>query len=389
MLSRNQRILIELPPEGLFLREIAITAVNALSYFGEMNVEVRGNSVELHSKDLAYSLSRAREGLKELLNIKVSGGMRWPPIHRNDKGTLKKSRVVASKIEALQSYADLTKEFIDHLPELSASELKVSYEQDQLLLGSGDMALPQLLKIEFYEGLLTYGKPYLSKIDIRLDDCWLALLASGLAVAYTGYIKFVTTPKILESTRAFASIVSIELAELFEGVRIKVTIPYLLYVHILARLLAEESFRASHTVELTKSLARLFEDYEPPREHIYFRTHTLEFDRKTYRELSREDIIFSASIFEFLDRIGDRRCLDQLRSFIRMTSRAGIDARASKILNAITYLYEAIHGAKDTAFTAYYLTRIATDASEEGRSLFTRTCAEKIVRALVPIGVKT
>lgn len=394
MLSHSQRLLIELPPEGLLLKEIAVTAINALSYFGEMDVEVHGNSIELRAKDLTYSLSRAREGLIGLLRLKnselkVSGGVRWPLLLFNDKETLKKSRVVVSRIKDLQSYADLTREFVNHLPELLASDLKVNYKQNQLLLGNGDMALPQLFKIEFYEGSLTYNKPYVSEIEIRLDDHWLTLFAAGLAVAYVGYIELMTIPMILENRRAFASVVSIKLAELLEGVRIRVTIPYLLYVHILARILAEKSFRTSHTVGLTDSLARLFEDYELPGESTYFRIHTLEFDGRTYRELSREDIVFSTFIFEFLDRVGDRKCLDQLRSLIRMTSRAGIDAAASKTLNAVTYLYEAIHGAKEAAFTAYYLTRVVTDVSEGGRALFTHTCAEKIVKALVASSAKS
>lgn len=382
-MSRSQRILVGLPPEGLLLREITATAVNALSYFGEMDVEVRGDLVELRCKDVSYSLVRASDGLKDLLNLKLSKGIRWPPLHRNDRDTLKKSKAVAGKVKALQSYADLVAEFIDLLPQLLEGDLRVSSRGGKLILGSGDVALPQLLKVELYEGSLTFNEPYVGELEVRLDDRWLSLLAAGLAVAYVDYIELATIPVLPTDRRAFASLVSIKIAELLEGAKVGLTIPRILYVHILASALAERSFRASRAVGLRESLVKLFEDYEIPGSSARLRIHSLDFDGKTYREVSREDVVFSTPILEFLRRVGDRACLDQLESFIRMTSRAGIDATASKVLNAVTYLYEAIQGAKEASFAAYYLARVVAEISERARAPFTRACAERIIEALV------
>jgi len=382
-LSRSQRILVELPPEGLLLREITATAVNALSYFGKMDVEVRGDFVELRCRDVSYSLLRASDGLKDILNLKLSKGTRWPPLHRNDKDTLKKSKAVASKVKALQSYADLVAEFVGLLPQLLSGDLRVSSRGGKLILGDGDVALPQLLKVELYEGSLTFDEPYVGELEVRLDDHWLSLLAAGLAVAYVDYIELATIPELLTDRRAFASLVSVKIAELLEGAKVGLTIPRILYIHILASALAERSFRASRAVGLTESLVKLFEDYEVPGSSTRLRIHSLDFDGRTYREISREDIVFNTSILEFLRRVGDRVCLDQLKSFIRMTSRAGIDATASKVLNAVTYLYEATQGAKEASFAVYYLARVAAEISERARAPFTRTCAERITEALV------
>jgi len=382
-LSRSQRILVELPPEGLLLREITATAVSALSYFGEMDVEIRGDLVELRCRDASYSLLRASEGLKDLLNLKLSKGVRWPPLHKNDKDTLKKSRAVAGKVDALQSYADLVSEFVGLLFQLLDGDLRVSSRRGKLILGDGRVALPQLLKVELYEGSLTFSEPYVGELEVRLDDRWLSLLAAGLAVAYVDYIKLVTIPEPLTDRRVFASLASVKIAELLEGAKVGLTVPHILYIHILASALAERSFRTSRAVGLTESLVRLFEDYEIPGSFTRLRIHSLDFDGKTYREISREDIVFNASILEFLRRVGDRVCLDQLKSFIRMTSRAGIDATASKVLNAITYLYEAVQGAKEASFAAYYLARVTAEISERARAPFTHTCAERIIEALV------
>lgn len=382
-MSRSQRILVELPPEGLLLREITATAVSALSYFGEMDVEIRGDLVELRCRDASYSLLRASEGLKDLLNLKLSKGVRWPPLHKNDKDTLKKSRAVAGKVDALQSYADLVSEFVGLLFQLLDGDLRVSSRRGKLILGDGRVALPQLLKVELYEGSLTFSEPYVGELEVRLDDRWLSLLAAGLAVAYVDYIKLVTIPEPLTDRRVFASLASVKIAELLEGAKVGLTVPHILYIHILASALAERSFRTSRAVGLTESLVRLFEDYEIPGSFTRLRIHSLDFDGKTYREISREDIVFNASILEFLRRVGDRVCLDQLKSFIRMTSRAGIDATASKVLNAITYLYEAVQGAKEASFAAYYLARVTAEISERARAPFTHTCAERIIEALV------
>ncbi|MCC6014278.1 MAG: hypothetical protein LM564_01065 [Desulfurococcaceae archaeon] len=388
-MSRSRGISVELPPEGLLIREVATTAINALSYFGEMEVRTYGNLVELQCEDCDYSLRRASEGLKDLLNLKLSKGVRWPPIHKNDRDTLRKSKVVAGSVSALQSYADLVAEFVNWLPRLLNKDLRLSYGETKLVLGDGGMALPQLLKVELYERSLTFGKPYVGELEVRLDDRWLSLLAAGLAVAYAGYIELVTIPEVLESRKTFASLTSVKVAELLEGARIGPEIPYILYVHVLASILAERSFRVSRTAGLTESLAKLFEDYEVPGSSARFRVHRLDFDGKTYREVSREDIAFNAAVLEFLRKVGDRECLEQLKGFIRIASRAGIDTTASKVLNAVTYLYEAIQGAKEAAFVAYYLTRVVAEVSERVRAPFTRMCAEKIIEALVPVGATT
>ncbi len=372
-------ISIELPPEGLLIRELATTAINAIAYLGNVSVSVKGNVVALESQDIVYSLTKAAKGFENILRVKRE--LEWPPLHPNDKGTLKKSSVVGGK--SLDTYLDLVELFIPQIPNLPKGRLSVALRANKVVLGRGNMALPQALRIEFYESSLKYNEPYMRKIEIRVDDSWLSLLMAAYVGAPTrlGPYELMTTPEVFsENPSLFKHFIGVNLVHVIRRVRMRPTLPYIFQVHILTRYPPKEILeRYVQFLGESKTAAdtELLEGMRP----LSFRVHVLSlYGGKEYVELSREDLVLSTQLFRFLDKMGST-CAQQLSNFIEMA----YEARNPKVLNAVTYLYEAIHNAKDPAFAAYYLMRVAADIkSERGYSPLTSNCAERIVEALLP-----
>ncbi|MGC8987811.1 hypothetical protein [Infirmifilum sp.] len=383
----DNSILIDLPPEGLLIRELTTTAINAIASLGDLEVFVKKNTVELKSssREIEYSLQKAVNGLKSVLEVKEK--LVWPYLHKNDKGTLSKSNIVKEIVKEsknLNTYLDLAKLFIDNLRNLLLGQpgrhLNISSAADKITLGKGNIALLQMLKVEFYETSLKYNAPYSRNIEIRVDDAWLSLLIAGLVVSYVGApgllgpYEFMTTPELLSrNPMEFKRFISINLSHVTRRVRMRPVLPYLFQIHILAKYAPKE---------VLNRLSSLFEsgNNEPPiTRPLSFRTHMLaSYGGKEYVELSREDIILSSRILEFLDELGEK-CSQQLSDFIELA----YEAKNPKVVNALTYLYEAVHDAKDPAFASYYFVRVAEEiAVEKKRPPFSSLCVERIVETL-------
>jgi len=71
---------------------------------------------------------------------------------------------------------------------------------------------------------------------------------------------------------------------------------------------------------------------------------------------------------------------DCVERFFRLSRRA-LNADDPKIVNMLTYIYEAINKAKDPAFVSYYVAR--TIAEEESyQRIITSRCISSIIKGL-------
>lgn len=366
MSSGRQTLDVELPPEGTLSRDLVRVTLNLLLLTEEVEVHQRGTALRVVG-DLQVALKTVSNLLHRVLDFKSGVRIRWPPLHQNDKGTLKKSKLVASKIGSMDTYGDLAREYISYLPDLARA--------GTVKFRGGEIALLQLLKVEFYETGLTFNMPYRYEAEFKTNDGMLSLLLAGLAAAYTGYIE-ILVPGALGDVCAARTYMAIELAGLSMGrVPSDPTIPYVFYNHIVAHRLAGRG----------QQVLQGFSDVIDPSkgfclEQASFVVHRLSYTGRTYTEMSREEIRISRELLDFVGKLDGDECLNEFIDLVRVASGAEDPAA----LNSLVFLYEAVNRASDPAFASYYLARVLTEMRlKRGRAPVGGRCFRRALEALL------
>lgn len=348
----STKLTIELPYEGTLAKDLVRAAVN-LMLLSPHNMTIRqyGSVLEIEGP-LSAILTTTETVARRLIEIKDNANVRWPDLHQNDRGTLKRSYFIATRIENMETYGDLAKEYIKLLPELS----KVG----TVKFAEGNVSMLQLFKVEFYETALSYNKPYRHEIEIRTNDYMLSLLLTGLAAAYVGFIE-ILVPSTIEDrcvANTYSGLTTSMAYEKDIRIRTNPIIPYIFYVHVILNRIKKE---VGETCLETSS----------------FTLHRILAGR-TFTEISREEIKINSEILDFIDSLNNE-CLSGLMRLAQLASGA-ISATA---LNALTFLYEAINGAIDPGFALYYLARIITDLNNTGRRIsISKECFRSIIDVL-------
>jgi len=365
----KQTLYIELPPEGTLSKDLVHVAVNLLLVTQMVNVQQLGSTLRIDG-NLSVALNTVSNAIHNIMELKRNKKIRWPPLHQNDKGTLKKSPFIASKIDSMNTYGDLIEEYAKVLPNLA--------KLNSVKFSDGDIALLQLLKVEFYETGLTYNKPYRYKTEFRTNDYMLSLILAGLAAAYTGYIE-VLVPSVLGDVCTARTYLAVELAGISMGrIASEPVIPYVFYNHVIVHKLASKAY------QMLPGISDVSEVIDPSKgfclDFASFIVHRLSFDGKTYTKTSREEIRISKELLDFVSKIDRDNCLEEFTEFVRMASRT----ENTTALNSLVLLYEAVNKASDPAYASYYLSRVLTDIrSETGRVPIGSRCLELLLKALL------
>jgi len=388
---------IKLPPEGLLIKELTITAINFLTLVAEhtgyqINIIRIGDKIKICSTNLVKILREAASTASKLMDLKMRPNVRWPRLHTNDKGTLKKSKIVGSIISNIETYGDLAKVFIKDLSNLANSTLNVYVERNKISLlgGGGRFSMLQLFKTELYENALTFQEPYNRDLSIEIDDKWLTLILLGYALSHINYsgasLELMSTYD-LYSGSIVKIYLSMNILNILENLTTQPMIVSIIQNHILIRRLLTNEYRKFIESELLmkynlrEEFSTLFKVDEGilsdlMRRPPIIRIHRIGFEGRTFTEISREDIVINDALLRFLMDLDD----DCVERFFRLSRRA-LNADDPKIVNMLTYIYEAINKAKDPAFVSYYVAR--TIAEEESyQRIITSRCISSIIKGL-------
>lgn len=384
----NIKINIRVPPEGTLIKELVMTGINALSYvaykFKLGSVKAYEDKIVIETSD-PFSLYRSVENqILKLIEIKNRLNVRWPPLHINDKGTLKKSKIVGEAVKNLSNYGDLVSYYMKNLANLLTKTVELDLKiKDQLVLGRGVMAMLQLFKIELYENALSLNQAYTKDYEIRLDDEWLSLILLGYAYSHIsfggGYLELITLPKLSDDPNVFSSYMLIEIANIAKKIRTQPTLPFIMLTHIISSMLQLGVYKKF--LDLDPNEIALLEEILSPADisatlktFPEMRIHRINFYGKTYTEISREEVVYNRELLHFLNKL-NVRCIEQL---FDLATRA-VEARDPKVLNVITLLYESINNAKDRSYTLYYMARTL---AESDRKFLDRDCMREIIEKL-------
>lgn len=348
------KLVIEMPYEGTLAKDLVITTANLLLLTGYVNVRQIGNDLEITGK-IPTALGTVVILLKRLMKLKNERmKIRWPNLVRNDKNTLKKSAYVSPKLSQINTYGDLAEEYINLLPKVAGvGRIRFDY---------GDIAIPQLFKLEFYETTLSYNNPYIYPKSTRTNDEMLAIMLSGLAASYVGYVD-ILTPKVIGDICAARAYINFLLISIMSGpVKSDPVIPYVFYNHIIAQRIA------SSNISLGSCL-----------NSVIFTIHRISYTGNVFTETSREELRFSQELLNFIDKLASRKCVNELLGLVRMAS----GAENVEALNAVTFLYEAVHSAFNPLQALYYLARFLADLkASTGETPIGRRCLEATLGAL-------
>ncbi len=184
-MSDNQ-LVIELPPPGMLIRELAITAINMMGEFGGVKISQVGNEVIVSHDNLDAALRSFSSEVNLIYEVK-SDKVKWPRLHVNDKGTLKKA-IPQAQLSSMESYGDVSIYYVNKLPELlgRGGRLSIKLSRDSITLGRGEISMFQLFKVELYERGLSFNQPYQMELSVRFDEAWASLLLSGFILSYVG-----------------------------------------------------------------------------------------------------------------------------------------------------------------------------------------------------------
>lgn len=348
-------------------RDLLKVVVSLLTLTDNVEIYQLGSSLKIVGA-ITSALKTVSNIVHKVMDFKKEQKIRWPHLLNNDKETLKKnSKFVSSKVDRMETYEDLVKEYISLLPEL--------VEVGEVKFSKGSIALLQLLKVEFYEAsALTYNKPYRYRVELKTNDYMLSLLLTGLGVAYLGYME-VLTPSILGDVCTARTYIAINISSLkFGRIASDPVIPYVFHNHIVAHKLVTEAQR------MLPEFPEFIESSKVCLETATFIVHRLSYMGGTYIETSREEIRISREILDFVGKLDKDNCLNEFTELIRIASRAG-DINA---LNSLVFLYEAVNKAYDPAFALYYLARYLTDLNYRMNWIpVRRKCFELILDALL------
>ncbi|MEM4971892.1 MAG: hypothetical protein QXE01_11655 [Sulfolobales archaeon] len=395
----DEQLIIELPPPGTLIRDLALTAINMIGAFGEASISLRGNEVIVSHGDMTTALGRFSNEVYLIYGVKSKGrNFRWPYLHVNDKGTLKKI-IPQSQLDKIETYGDVAVYFVREIPRIlgQGGRLSVKIGRNSIQLGQGKLSMFQLFKVELYEKGLSYNMPYQLDLDVRMDEAWTSLLLAGFAVSYMGMrasdgVVLSTIPEIYDRCSQ-DSWLAINVASALYNVPTSPAIPYILYIYTTAILLEDPSDRKNMFSEVPEGLAlfeRLFADECKNRwiRGVGLRIHRIALAGRTFTEVSREDLTIGgeiARLANLCDKSGCA-CLQQVREIIRR----GLGAEEPKILNALTMLYEALIGSKDPSEASYYIARAIRDQEErEGRQLISPYCFRRLVEVLTGFAMQS
>jgi hypothetical protein len=394
-LSDNQ-LVIELPPPGMLIRELAITAINMMGEFGGVKISQVGNEVIVSHDNLDVALRSFSSEVNLIYKVK-SDKVKWPRLHVNDRGTLRKV-IPQAQLSSMRSYGDVSIYYVNKLPELlgRGGRLSIKLSRDSITLGRGEISMFQLFKVELYERGLSFNQPYQMELSVRFDEAWASLLLSGFILSYMGMgrdgsIDISTIPEVTLEPCSRDSWLAVNLASTLYNVPTNPVIPYILYTYVTLILLEEPSSRRSmlsNAPEYLEFFNRIFSRECKGRwdRGVALRVHRIAATVKAFTEISREDLVVGAGVAKLADLCIKEgcRCLQQLRGVIEKS----LGAREPKILNAVTMLYEALIGSKNPAEASYYLARAIKDQEErEGRTLIDRYCFGKLLETLTGINI--
>jgi hypothetical protein len=394
-LSDNQ-LVIELPPPGMLIRDLAITAINMMGELGGVKISQVGDEVIISHNNLGVALGSFSREVNLIYEVK-SHRVNWPYLHYNDKETLEEV-IPQAQLSSIETYGDVSIYYVNKLPELlgRGGRLSVELSRDSIMLGQGEISMFQLFKVELYEGGLSFNQPYRRKLSVRFDEAWASLLLSGFILSYMGMrsddgVVISTIPEVTLEPCSRDSWLAVNLASTLYDVPTNPTIPYILYMYVTLILLEEPSSRRSMLSNAPKYLEffdRIFSRECKGRwdRGVALRVHRIAIAGRTFTEISREDLVVGAGVAMLADlcTIEGCECLQQLRGVIEKS----LGAREPKILNAVTMLYEALIGSKNPAEASYYLARAIKDQEErEGRTLINRYCFGKLLEILTGINI--
>ncbi len=396
----DEQLIIELPPPGTLIRDLAVTAINMIRAFGGASISMKGNTTLISHDSLYAAFSRFSNDIHYIYRVKNKAkNIRWPFLHVNDKGTLKKI-IPQSQLNRLQTYGDVAEHFIREIPQLlgKGGNLPIKVRGNMIQLGRGDIAMFQLFKVELYDTGLSYNMPYQLDIDVRMDDAWASLLLAGFVISYMGMragdgVVLSTIPEIYDRCSQ-NSWLAINMASTLYNVPTNPTIPYILYIYATAILLEDPRSRRDMLSDIPEGL-ELFEKILADRcddrwvRGVGLRIHRIALAGKTFTEVSREDLTVGGEIARLADLCDrdnrDCNCLQQVREFIRR----GLGAEEPKILNAVTMLYEALTGSKDPSEASYYIARAIRDQEErEKRHIINIRCFKRLVEVLTGLAIR-
>lgn len=394
----DEQLIIELPPPGTLIRDLTITAINMVRAYGGASVSVIGNAVVISHENLKDALSRFSNEIDLIYRVKSKArNMRWPYLHVNDKGTLKKV-ISQSQLDRIETYGDAADHFIREIPQLlgKGGRLPIKIGRNSIQLGQGKLSMFQLFKVELYEKGLSYNMPYQLDLDVRMDDAWASLLLAGFVVSYMGMrasdgVVLATTPEIYDRCSQ-NSWLAINMASTLYNVPTNPSIPYMLYIYATAIMLEDPSSRRNMLSDMPEGLELFEKLFMDKCDNIWvrgagLRIHRIALAGRTFTEVSREDLTIGGEIARLAD-LCDRNecsCLQQVREIVRR----GLGAEEPKILNAVTMLYEALIGSKDPSEASYNIARAIRDQEErEGRRIIDTRCFRRLVEVLTGITIR-
>ncbi|MEM4977368.1 MAG: hypothetical protein QXT64_08600, partial [Desulfurococcaceae archaeon] len=114
----SKTLIIELPPEGTLAKDLVKAAANLMLLAGNATIQQYGSVLKIEGP-LSDILATTENHVRRLIEIKHKVNIRWPYLHQDDKGTLKRSQFMATRKEGVGTYGDLAKEYIKLLPELA------------------------------------------------------------------------------------------------------------------------------------------------------------------------------------------------------------------------------------------------------------------------------
>ncbi|HDN76028.1 MAG: hypothetical protein DRO18_02570 [Thermoprotei archaeon] len=423
-MSGRSVLTITLPPPSI-LRDLTITAIALIGRLAKdvsKDIEVRPNPLS-DSIDIVIDpglwpslMKLALDTAHQIIDIK-SSRLRAPRLNFNDFRYV--FRRLSKDVSRESTYLDGFKyvlsnsgvredlmDFITCSKELSSIGLVRVRGKDVIAFGTKGLQypMPQILKVEMYETGLTFHKPYTLDISGRLSNAWLGLLSIGFSVAYAGMfganVALVTLTE--ESLSRVDVAVPIEVSTTLINVNPDPIIPYILYISLRIPDLMTDKGLASYLGSLgisAESLTNLMKLMLPSTKVEYLRrflkvgglpklkVHTMGVTR-VFTVLNRAELSLEPTLrFAYLlDNIcGSSVCRsEELISVVGL----GLGGNEPKVLNALTYLYEAINRAKSPYEATYILLRTIAELRAEaeagrGRAVrISKECLNAIVKAL-------
>jgi len=361
---------LKLPPEGYFVRELALSFV-ALTMQLKDQVNIEYDPVE-DAFEIRFKKPRTIYDVfniaKEVLESKVAFKLRSPIMNVND------INYVLSKIVGVKSrltYNDLMIKILEkaitqknlNLGELGIVSETRSPKLVSLTLGSRDVTAIQPFKIESYEKALALNKPYSLKYEMRLSEAWYTLLASGYALAYSGFTEgemvfispsLTTLTKVLELNVPYDFLPSLIVAATKLNVVPEPKTAYLLYL----------ALSLSESYKYVEALGFL---------NMVFTRIALAQNVYTLYERTEANL---EPLMSFMSRVSNE-CLRDLSFALRRTLNPR--TYSSKLATFASLLYEGIFKSKPPHEVVYYGVREEVKINKETRRIITSSkCAKKL-----------